>query len=723
MRKSWRAVAGAAALLLAAGLAGAVSPQAVAGKTQAGTVTTATAYSPALGEPIEYTVYLPYGYADPKHAATRYPVLYLLHGRGDTMAAWTAVKADLDRLIADGTVPPVIAVLPDAPWSQRGNYYVDSAYTGADNPGRPVETALTRDLVAHVDATYRTAAHRGARLVGGYSMGGAGALRYALAHQDLFANALVLSPAVYRPLPPADSSAREFGAYGSGEQLFSDEVYQRLNYPALLPGFDPELPVHMYIAVGDDEWPNPDPADAVHDLDYEAATLYNTVRRVDGIAAEFRVVDGGHDWGVWRPSFVDGLTHLGATLSATPAAGLPGPVQGTTGTDWAGGVAAAPDGGVTIGYAASGPVDGQQYAGGLDAVLRRLGPDRVTPQWTVEFGTPANERLYGAVPLADGGVITVGYTRGDLDGGHPASPADDGIVARFTASGERSWLVQTGDPAKADRFYAVAAAPDGGAYVAGYSSGAYAGASAGDKDAVLARITPAGDVAWARQFGGPGEDKALAVAADANGVYVAGSATAGLPGTSHLGGVDGWLARFTPAGDQVWTRQIGGPDDDLLAGVAIGGTGTVVATGAVRGDGTAGGSDVLTVAYTANGREQWRARTGGRGDDAGAEVVALPGGEVAVVGFTGSALGVPAGGADVLTLRFDRRGKQLLAAQYGTARDDAVDAFGEENVYASRAADGRLLVSGLTTGTPVGGGALGGGDVFLVAVDPSAGVP
>ncbi|MND09498.1 hypothetical protein D3C83_328800 [compost metagenome] len=52
-----------------------------------------------------------------------------------------------------------------------------------------------------------------------------------------------------------------------------------------------------------------------------------------------------------------------------------------------------------------------------------------------------------------------------------------------------------------------------------------------------------------------------------------------------------------------------------------------------------------------------------------------------------------------------------------------MDAFGEENVYASRAADGRLLVSGLTTGTPVGGGALGGGDVFLVAVDPSAGVP
>jgi enterochelin esterase-like enzyme len=728
MSKAWRAAAGAAALLLAVGLAGAAPTTASAGKDESGTLTTASAPSPALGGPIDYTVYLPYGYSDPANAATRYPVLYLLHGRGDSMTAWTAVKSDLDRLIADGVVPPVIAVLPDAPWSERGNYYVDSAYTGSDSPGRPVETALTRDLVAHVDATYRTAAHRGARLVGGYSMGGAGALRYALAHQDLFANALVLSPAVYCPLPPADSSAREFGAYGSGDQRFSDEVYQRLNYPALLPGFDPELPVHMYIAVGDDEWPNPDPADAVHDLDYEAATLYNTIRRVDGVSAEFRVVDGGHDWDVWRPSFVDGLTHLASTLSAAPAAGLPAPLQGTAGTDWAGGVAATPDGGATIGYAVSGSVDGQPYAGGLDAVVRRLGPDLRAAQWTVQFGTSANDRLYGVAPLADGGVLAAGYTRGNLDGAHPASPADDGVVARFTASGERSWLIQAGDPAKADRFYALAAAPDGGAYVAGYSSGAYAGTSAGDKDAVLARITPTGGVAWARQFGGPGEDKALAVAADANGVYVAGSTSAGMPGTDHLGGVDGWLAGFTLDGAQRWVAAEGGSGDDLLAGVAISSTGDVVATGKVgasEAGATAGGSDALTVAYTAAGRQRWRVLSGGRGDDAGAEVVALPGGEVAVVGFTGSALGVPAGGADVLTLRLDQRGKQLLAAQYGTARDDAVDAFGEENVYAARAADGRLLVTGLTAGTPSGGGTPtgGNGDVFLAAVDPTTGLP
>jgi enterochelin esterase-like enzyme len=700
--------AGGIAVLLAIGLTSAApGGGAQAAPDRAGTVGTATAPSPALGEPIDYTVYLPHGYAAPRNRDTRYPVLYLLHGRGDSMEAWTRVTADLDRLIAEGTVPPVIAILPDAPWSDRGNYYVDSAYTGADLPGRPVETAFTRDLVSHVDTTYRTAAHRGARLVGGYSMGGAGALRYALAHQDLFANALVLSPAVYRPLPPADSSAREFGAYGEGAERFSAEVYERLNYPALLPGLDADLPVRMYIAVGDDEWPNPDPADAVHDLDYEAATLYNTIRRSEAVSAEFRVVDGGHDWGVWRPAFVDGLTRLAPTLSATPPAGLPGPAYGTPGADLAGGVAAHPDGTVSLAFAASGPVDGQPYAGGLDAVVTRR------DTWTVQFGTPANDRLYGAVPVGDGDVVVAGYTRGDLDGAHPASPADDGVVVRLTAAGERAWVTQVGAPTAADRFYAVAAAPDGGVYVAGYSSGSYAGPSAGDKDAVLARLGPDGAVRWARQFGGPGEDKASAVAVDGDAVYVAGVTSAGLPGATHRGGTDGWLARYDGAGDRAWVTADGSAGDDLFAGLAVAGS-TVVVTGALGGDGTAGARDALTAGYTAAGRQRWRLVTGGRGDDAGADVVALPDGEAEVVGFTGSALGVPAGGVDVLTVRVDRRGRAVLTAQFGSARADGADAFAEENLFAAPAG-GRVLVTGLT--------ATGNGDVFLASVDPSTGVP
>src|SRR5213592_4142281 len=98
-----------------------------------GTLATAAFRSATLGEDISYNVYLPVGY---ESTARRYPVLYLLHGRGDTMSAWTQMKGKLDQLIADGAIPPTIAIMPDAPWSQRASYYVDSSYTGAD-PGRP----------------------------------------------------------------------------------------------------------------------------------------------------------------------------------------------------------------------------------------------------------------------------------------------------------------------------------------------------------------------------------------------------------------------------------------------------------------------------------------------------------------------------------------------------------------------------------------------------------
>ncbi|WP_117210663.1 alpha/beta hydrolase-fold protein [Allorhizocola rhizosphaerae] len=462
-----------------------------------------------------YNVYLPHGY---ERGDQRYPVLYLLHGRGDTMQAWTQVKSDLDALIAKGTVPAVIAVMPDAPWSERGNYYVDSQHVD----GFAVETALTRDLVAHVDATYRTAAHRQARLIGGYSMGGFGAIRYALAHPDLFAHALVLSPAVYTPQPPADSSARGFGAFGNGDVLFDEAVYARLNYPALLSQVDDDLPVRLFIAVGDDEWAGPEPQ---HDLDFEAAKLYNAVRRVPGIAAQFRVLDGGHDWSVWRAGFAEGLSHLGRTLSITPPMGLPGALYGSPTANRAGGVAAHPDGSVTLAL------------GGQDAVVKRVGG------WTVTFGADGvADRLYGVVALPDGGVVTGGYSGRDM------------LLARVSATGEVLWRKTFGDPAQPDRIYGLTAVPGGdGVYVTGYTGS--------EKQVVLARVAGSGEIVWQTTFGeATSEDKGFAVAATASEVYVVGT----------FG-----IAAYAPDGARRWAAPGG-----MLAGVAIDGSGRAVATGA-----------------------------------------------------------------------------------------------------------------------------------------------
>lgn len=298
--------------------------------------------SATLGRVYQYTVYLPAGYDG---AEAMYPVVYLLHGRGDTMSDWLNARSALDRMIAAGDLPALIAVLPDMPSSDRASYYVDSAYTSHLYRAEAVETAFFNDLIPHIDTTYRTLAQRESRIVGGYSMGGYGAIRYALARPEMFMGALILSPAVYYPLPPADSSTREFGAFGSDTTLFDDDIYTRLNYPALLESFTGEYRLNLFIAVGDDEWKNPNPADMEHDLDFEAHRFFNRVARAPGIESEFRVYDGGHDWDVWLAGFTEGMRYLTTTLSTKPSeASTTGPdgwLTGTPGLNVAGGIGGA----------------------------------------------------------------------------------------------------------------------------------------------------------------------------------------------------------------------------------------------------------------------------------------------------------------------------------------------------------------------------------------------
>ncbi len=265
--------------------------------------------SAVLGGTRYFKVYLPRGYDH--GAGLRYPVVYLLHGRNDNLSAWDRNKPMFDELIAANAVPPFIAVMPDAPQSDRGGYYVDSAYANASRPGLNIETGIINELIPHVDLNFRTIRNRAARALAGYSMGAYGALRYALVYPELFWGAIVISPAVYTPLPPADSSTRQFGAFGSGNTLFVDDIYRSKTYPALLPAFNAKnLKLRLFIAAGDDEHHNENPAEAMNDIDMEAHLLFNRVVRERNIKATLRILGGRHDWITWTPALREGLPFI-----------------------------------------------------------------------------------------------------------------------------------------------------------------------------------------------------------------------------------------------------------------------------------------------------------------------------------------------------------------------------------------------------------------------------
>jgi enterochelin esterase-like enzyme len=691
-----------------------LAPSAIGSSSAAeGSITSASFRSATLNEDINYNVYLPAGYAG---SGERYPVLYLLHGRGDSMSAWTQMKSTLDELIAAGEIQPTIAIMPDAPWSSRASYYVDSAYTGSD-PGRPVETAFTKDLIPHVDAAYRTVANRTGRGVAGYSMGGYGALRYSLAHPDLFGAAIVLSPAVYVPIPPSDSSTREFGAFGLGKSLFVDSIYKKLNYPALFPSFEATgLSLPMFIAVGDDEFKNPEPKDYVHDLDFESHVLFNQAARVENLTTELRVVNGGHDWDVWGPEFAEGAKFIFKYLNQAPATVMKATLTGTSQEERAGGVATDATGNVYQAIAAGGPVGGQPYAGDKDLVLVKDSPTG-TRLWTRELGTPRLERAYGvAVDLA-GHVVVTGYTNGDLDGGHVGNTTDDVFVVKYDPDGNREWLRQFGVAAVADRGYAIDTDTTGNVYVTGYTRGNLAATNLGDKDVYLAKLDPNGSQLWVQQFGSAGEDKGWGVAATGDGVRLGGM-TSGAMGTP-AGALDGWVARYDAAGNRAWLQQFGTAGNEEVWGLtadAVGDTYVAAYSAGSFAGPLAGDKDIVAARFDPSGVMTWADQLGTDLNDKGAAVGLDGSGNLYVAGFSDGSIGTNVGKFDAVLVKYAPDTTRAWTRQFGTVEDDGADAFAEANLYLATYG-GKVYVSGLTLGDVDGATQIGLGDVFLATFD------
>ena len=136
--------------------------------------------SPTLGRRAAYSIYLPPCYdAD---EARVYPVVYLLHGANADHTQWPDlnVAPDADSLIAQGSIAPLVVVMPD------GDYELDEDYAAF----------VLRDLMPHIEQTTRVARDRQGRAIGGISLGGSLALTIALEHPDLFSAVGGHSPAV-----------------------------------------------------------------------------------------------------------------------------------------------------------------------------------------------------------------------------------------------------------------------------------------------------------------------------------------------------------------------------------------------------------------------------------------------------------------------------------------------------------------------------------------------
>ncbi|HUO31698.1 MAG TPA: alpha/beta fold hydrolase [Bryobacteraceae bacterium] len=133
-------------------------------------------------------VFLPPSYQKDKHR--RYPVVYALHGYSIGAEQWTHeihVPQTIEGAFSEGA-KEMIVVLPDSKTLHNGSMYSSSVTTG------DFERFISHDVVAYIDAHYRTIPDRTSRGLVGHSMGGYGAARIGMKHADVFGSLYIMSP-------------------------------------------------------------------------------------------------------------------------------------------------------------------------------------------------------------------------------------------------------------------------------------------------------------------------------------------------------------------------------------------------------------------------------------------------------------------------------------------------------------------------------------------------
>ena len=223
-------------------------------------------WSTTIGAKRRAHVYTPPGYMN---GTTKYPVLYLVHGAGDSDDSWTSIGHAhyiLDNLIAAGKAKPMIIVMPfgHTPDRPGGDMLANDDF-GND---------LLKDLMPQIERSFRTLNDAEHRAMAGLSMGGAHTIRYGLTHPELFKSLGVFSMGL--------------GIQGNLKQVTDFEAAN----DAALKRSAKELKL-MYFAMGKDDF------------------LYDTAAPTRGIFAKYDIDHiynesaGGHTWVNWRRYLAD----------------------------------------------------------------------------------------------------------------------------------------------------------------------------------------------------------------------------------------------------------------------------------------------------------------------------------------------------------------------------------------------------------------------------------
>ncbi|HYX40119.1 MAG TPA: alpha/beta hydrolase family protein, partial [Pyrinomonadaceae bacterium] len=256
--------------------------------------------SKLVGQALPYHVVLPPNYDAPAARAMRYPVLYLLHGLAGSHDDWVSNRAHLAQHAAQYHI---IIVTPEG----HDGWYTDSATA----PNEKYESYIVQELIPDVERRYRTLTTREARAIAGLSMGGYGALKFAVKYPERFVFAASMSGALGAPVWDLNdkemidfvkpSLARVYGAMDNPVRAAND-IFKL--YDALPPERIAQLPF-IYLDCG------------TEDFLIDSNRAFDALLLKHKIPHEFRELPGKHEWPYWDQQ-VQEILRLAAHRLAAP---------------------------------------------------------------------------------------------------------------------------------------------------------------------------------------------------------------------------------------------------------------------------------------------------------------------------------------------------------------------------------------------------------------------
>ncbi len=298
--------------------------------------------------------------------------------------------------------------------------------------------------------------------------------------------------------------------------------------------------------------------------------------------------------------------------------------------------------------------------------------DDMEVEWYKTYGGSELEESREILRTYDGGYLLSGSTESnDLDMNVNTSDRM-GFLAKTDSSGELSWVKVYGINKRNSLESTTQTADSGYVFVGSVLREKY-----NTSDLWVVKVDSNGAVLWEKVYGGISDDYGESVKQTPDGGFIIAGASNSDDGTlssvGNKGQSDIWVLKLDNNGDLVWSKTIGGSNNDFATDIVLSNDGGYVLTGVSAskdwgfGSDNQSSEDIFVIKLNSNGTEQWRHIDVGFSDDYASSITKTKYGKYVIAG---SRRDINGNGLDGLVIKLSTSGSVEMRNQFGGSLND-----------------------------------------------------